>query len=78
MTLQELTAQTPVGECFEWKGEKYLVCETTSITRKNCIKCESCDFNKIECCDYDDIYCLSIDRIDEKSVYFVKQTPNEK
>lgn len=73
MTLQELTAQTPVGECFEWKGEKYLVCEYTG----NC-QCDECAFYKLQFCEFNYISCMSIERIDEKSVYFVKQTPNEK
>ena len=75
MTLQELTAQTPVGECFEWKGEKYLVQKkNTSLHR-----CFGCDYKyKKECFDCS---CNRYDRgrrIDEKHVIFVKQTPNEK
>ena len=38
MTLQEITSQTPVGECFEWEGQKYLV-ELCIPPKKVCVSC---------------------------------------
>ena len=74
MTLQELTAQTPVGECFEWKGGKYKVCEQTGTNQ-----CNECDFRfdiTLDICK--NSKCLIFQRADKKNVVFVKQTPNEK
>ena len=67
MTLQELTAQTPVGECFEWECEKYKVIDS--------FVCLFCSFIEKKCTN---ISCSPIRRFDEKHVIFVKQTPNEK
>ena len=72
MTLQELTAQTPVGKCFEWEGQKYLV-ELCIPPKRTCIVCAFYECLACEC-----LSCMKYERIDGNRVIFVKQTPNEK
>lgn len=74
MTLQELTAQTPIGECFNWEGDVFEVRPTHEIIDPFCIGgndlCEHCYFKSLRC---GKICCFPSQRKDGRHVYFIKQ-----
>lgn len=74
MTLQELTAQTPIGECFNWEGDVFEVKSTHEIIDPCCIEnidlCKHCHFRGLRC---KNICCLPSQRKDGRHVYIIKK-----